>query len=228
MYRLLDCITQEHHYGLVAVAAFICVVGSALSVHMSTRLTEWTGKRRLVQLPLASLITGATIWSTHFIGMLAYEPSYDHGYEPVLTGVSLVVAVLGSLVANLGLAFARDNVAPVLAGAVFGMTVAAMHYTGMRAYLLPGEIEWSLGTVVSSVLLGTVLGAGSYALIVMRLGGLPGRVWPTLVMVCAICLMHFTGMSAIDIRLDSSFEVPPKTISDTAMALLIFAVTAVI
>ncbi|KUP91186.1 putative bifunctional diguanylate cyclase/phosphodiesterase [Tritonibacter horizontis] len=228
MYRLLDCITQEHHYGLVAVAAFICVVGSALSVHMSTRLTEWTGKRRLVQLPLASLITGATIWSTHFIGMLAYEPGYDHGYEPVLTGVSLVVAVLGSLVANLGLAFARDNVAPVLAGAVFGMTVAAMHYTGMRAYLLPGEIEWSLGTVVSSVLLGTVLGAGSYALIVMRLGGVPGRVWPTLVMVCAICLMHFTGMSAIDIRLDSSFEVPPKTISDTAMALLIFAVTAVI
>lgn len=131
MYRLLDCITQEHHFGLVAVAALICVIGSVISVHMSGRLTEWTGKRRLVQLPLAGLITGATIWSTHFIAMTAYEPGYEHGYEPILTGASLLVGVLGSFAANAGLAFARGAAAPVMAGAIFGMTVSAMHYTGM-------------------------------------------------------------------------------------------------
>lgn len=105
MYRLLDCITQEHHFGLVAVAALICVIGSVISVHMSGRLTEWTGKRRLVQLPLAGLITGATIWSTHFIAMTAYEPGYEHGYEPILTGASLLVGVLGSFAANAGACF---------------------------------------------------------------------------------------------------------------------------
>jgi len=228
MYRMLDCITQEHHYGLVAVAALICVIGSALSVHMTARLTEWTGKRRLVQLPLAGLISGATIWSTHFIAMLAYEPGYAHGYEPVLTGVSLLVGVLGAFAANAGLAFARDASAPIMAGAIFGMTVSAMHYTGMRAYLLPGAMSWHYGSVIASVLLGAGLGAACYGLISCRIGGIAGRAWPALVMVLAICLMHFTGMSAIEIRLDSSVEVPPKTISDTAMALLIFAVTAII
>ncbi len=228
MYRLLDCITQQHHYGLVAVAAFICVIGSVLSVHMSARLTEWTGKRRLVQLPLAGLITGATIWSTHFIAMLAYEPGYDHAYEPVLTGLSLLVGVLGALTANAGLAFARGPAAPLMAGAIFGMTVSAMHYTGMKAYLLPGTILWSGGTVIVSVIIGAGLGAASYGLITRRMGGIAGRAWPALVMVLAICLMHFTGMSAIDIWLDSSIVVPPKTISETAMALLIFGVTGII
>ena len=228
MYRLLDCITQEHHYGLVAVAALICIIGSALSAHMSTRLTQWSGNRRLLQLPLAGLITGATIWSTHFIAMLAYEPGYDHAYEPVLTGVSLLVGILGSLAANAGLAFARGAVAPYLAGAIFGLTVSAMHYVGMRAYQLPGTIEWRLEPVVASVLLGTGLGAVCYALIARQFGGLRGRIWPALVMFVAICLMHFTGMSAIEIRLNSSVEVPPKAMSETAMAILIFGVTGTI
>ncbi|MDE4098556.1 putative bifunctional diguanylate cyclase/phosphodiesterase [Phaeobacter gallaeciensis] len=228
MYRLLDCITQEHIYGLVAVAAFICVIGSVLSTHMSTRLTQWTGMRRLVQLPLAGLITGATIWSTHFIAMLSYDPGYAHGYEPVLTGVSLLVGVIGSLAANTGLAYARSRIAACAAGAVFGLTVTAMHYTGMNAYLLPGTIVWSLPHLVASVLLGAGFGALSYGLIVQRLGGVAGRLWPAAAMVLAICLMHFTGMSAIEIRLDSSIEVPTETISDTAMAMLIFGVTGII
>ncbi|WP_420005069.1 putative bifunctional diguanylate cyclase/phosphodiesterase [Arenibacterium sp. LLYu02] len=228
MYRLLDCLTQEHHYGLVAVAAFICVVGAVLSVHMTSRLRQWTGKRRLVQLPLASLITGATIWSTHFIAMLAYEPGYDHGYEPVLTGVSLLVGIGGAFAANAGFAFARGAMAPLLSGAIFGMTVAAMHYTGMRAYLLPGAIVWSYGTVAVSMLLGVGLGAVSYAMFARGLSGVRGQARASAVMVLAICLMHFTGMSAIEVRLDSSVMVPPQTISDTAMALLIFAVTAII
>ena len=228
MYRLLDCITQEHHYGLVAVAALICIVGSALSAHMSTRLTQWTGKRRLVQLPLAGLVTGATIWSTHFIAMLAYEPGYDHAYEPVLTGVSLLVGVLGSLAANAGLAFARGAVGPILAGAVFGLTVSAMHYVGMQAYQLPGTIDWRMGTVVVSVLLGIGFGAAAYWGIARQRSGLRGRILPALLMCVAICLMHFTGMSAIERRLDSAVEVPPKAMSEAAMAMLIFGVTGII
>lgn len=228
MYRLLDCITQDHIYGLVAVAALICVIGSVLSTHMSSRLTQWTGKRRLVQLPLVGLITGATIWSTHFIAMLSYNPGYAHGYEPVLTGVSLLLGVFGSLLANAVLAYGRSPYAVYVAGVIFGLGAAAMHYTGMSAYLLPGTIVWSLPHLVASVLLGASFGAVSYGLIAKLHHGMVGRIWPASAMVLAICLMHFTGMSAIEIRLDSSVTVPPMAISDTAMAILIFGVTGII
>ncbi|NIZ14155.1 bifunctional diguanylate cyclase/phosphodiesterase [Phaeobacter sp. HF9A] len=228
MYRLLDCITQEHIYWLLATAAVICVIGSTLSVHMSTRLTQWTGRRRMVQLPMAGLITGATIWSTHFIAMLAYDPGYAHGYEPVLTGVSLLVGVLGAFAANIGLAYAKGLAGVYLAGALFGLTVSAMHYVGMSAYLLPGVIHWALPRVVASTLLGVGFGVLSYGLIKQNIGGRAGLIWPALLMVLAICLMHFTGMSAIEIQLDSSLLVPPKTISDASMAVLIFGVTGLI
>ncbi|OIQ44235.1 MAG: bifunctional diguanylate cyclase/phosphodiesterase [Roseobacter sp. MedPE-SW] len=228
MYRLLDCITQDHIYGLVAVAAIICVIGSVLSTHMSSRLLQWTGKRRIVQLPLAGLITGATIWSTHFIAMLSYNPGYAHGYEPVMTGVSLLVGVLGSIVANAGLAYGKSRYGAYIAGAVFGLCVAAMHYTGMSAYLLPGTIVWSVPHLVASVLLGAGCGAVSYGLIAKNLDGLAGRIWPAVAMVIAICLMHFTGMSAVEIRLDSSIPEPTMAISETAMAMLIFGVTGII
>jgi diguanylate cyclase (GGDEF)-like protein len=228
MYRLLDCITQEHDYAFVAVAALICVIGSLLSVHMSGRLTEWTGKRKVVQLPLAGLVTGATIWSTHFIAMTAYDPGYEHGYEPVLTATSLLVGVIGSFAANASLAFVPGRGAPVLAGGLFGLTVSAMHYTGMQAYLVPGTLHWNSGAVAASVLLGVGLGALSYVLMARPMQGIMGRLGPALAMVLAICLMHFTGMSAIEVLFDVAVDVPPKTISDNAMALLVFAVTAII
>ncbi len=228
MYRVLDSIIQYHSHGLVAVAALICIVGSVLSTHMSKRLTQWTGTRRLVQLPLAGLITGATIWSTHFISMLSYNPGHAHGYEPVLTGLSLLVGILGAFAANAGLAYWRGRFVGPVSGAVFGMTVAAMHYTGMSAYLVPGSIDWSWPHLLASIVLGAGFGAVSYGLILKPIGGMAGRIWPAATMMMSICLVHFTGMSAIEVQLDSSIDVPTEVISDTAIAMLIFGVTGII
>lgn len=151
MYRILDCITVQHHSGLVAVAALVCIVGASLSVRLSSRLAGSNGRRRLVQLGLSSMIGGATIWSTHFIGMLAYDPGFENGYEPLVTGLSLLIGMLGVLAANTVLAFGKGKYQPLLAGGLFGLAVSAMHYTGMRAFLLPGTIEWLPGYLLASI-----------------------------------------------------------------------------
>ncbi|MFY0311575.1 putative bifunctional diguanylate cyclase/phosphodiesterase [Leisingera sp. D0M16] len=228
MYRILDCLTQQHHYGLVAVAAFVCVVGAGLSVRLTSRLADARGRRRLVQLGLSSMIAGATIWSTHFIAMLAYDPGFEHSYEPVVTGMSLLVAVFGVLIANTLLSFGRWRRKAPLAGGAFGLAISAMHYTGMQAYLLPGTIEWAPGYLAASVLAGTGLAAAAYTFITRS--GLGRRNWisATALLVAAICAMHFTGMSAIEARLSPLVEVPPQVISDTAMGMLVFGVMGLI
>ena len=104
MYRVIECLTHEHDHWLVVAAAFVCVIGSCLSVLISRRILGSTGRRKQVQLALGSLIAGATIWSTHFIAMLAYEPGFEHGYEPFLTALSLAVAVAGMMISNIPLA----------------------------------------------------------------------------------------------------------------------------
>ncbi|WP_323778030.1 putative bifunctional diguanylate cyclase/phosphodiesterase [Leisingera sp.] len=228
MYRILDCITLQHNYGLVAVAALVCVVGASLSVRLTSRLNGTSGRRRLVQLGLSSMIAGATIWSTHFIAMLAYEPGFETGYEPLVTGVSLLIAVLGVLIANSILAFGQRGYTASAAGAAFGLAVSAMHYTGMQAYLLPGAIEWAPEYLAASVLAGTGLAACGYRFIVRSNRNRRNWIIASALLVCAICAMHFTGMSAIEVRLSPLIQVPQKVISDTTMGMLIFGVMGLI
>ncbi|WP_138934931.1 putative bifunctional diguanylate cyclase/phosphodiesterase [Roseovarius arcticus] len=227
MYRVFECITQEHDYWLVAVAAFVCIAGSSLTVLTLRRLIAANGPRKKVQLGMSALITGATIWSTHFIAMLAYDPGVEHGYEPVFTGLSLGIAVAGALAANAFLAFGNGQSNYIFAGAGFGLTVSVMHYTGMSAYQLPGEVIWHLDTLVASVALGVGIGIGSYHRIMKpatRFCWLGGAA----LMVLAICTMHFTGMSAIEIRLNSTFAVPPQLLSDMVLGMLILSVVTLI
>ncbi|WP_300035324.1 EAL domain-containing protein [uncultured Roseobacter sp.] len=227
LYRIIECLTQEHDYFLVAAAALVCVVGSCLSVLIARRLIFATERRKYIQLGLGSLISGATIWSTHFIAMLAYEPGFEHGYEPVLTGVSLAVGVLGVLATNTFLAFGKHRWVFVIAGAGFGLTVSAMHYVGMAAFLLPGQINWNVTSVAASIILGTTLGAAAYHRIVYPvtrycwMGG-------AFLMVLAICSMHFTGMSAITLELSPFIIVPEQVLPDGLLGLLVSAVTVII
>ena len=227
MYRVFACLTQEHDYGLLLLAVIVCVVGSSLSVLLSRRMIRATGNRRLLQLTLTSIIGGATIWSTHFLAMLAYDPGFDHGYEPVFTGLSLGVAIVGLLLSNTILALNKNRSNELIGGVIFGFAVSAMHYLGMSAYLLPGEIIWEADRQLASVGLGAVLGAAAYHRIARpytRFCWLGGAI----LMVASICAMHFTGMTAFTIRLDSAYQVPPEVISDENLGMLVMAVASVI
>ncbi len=227
MNRILECLTQEHELWLLLVAALVCVTGSCLSVLVSRRLSVASSTRKQVQLPLSGLLAGATIWSTHFIAMLAYDPAVDHGYDPAWTGISLAIAVVGMFGANMIFSNGRSLARTLLAGATLGLTVSVMHYVGMKAYLIPGRINWDTGLLVTSVLFGIGFGAAAYHRIaypVTRYCWLGGAVLMTI----AICSMHFTGMSAIMIELSPLIIVPPQIIAEATLGMLIFSVTAVI
>ena len=227
MYRVIECLTQDHAYGLVALAAFVCVVGSCLSVLLNRRLIRTSGRRRRVQLLLAGIMGGTTIWSTHFIAMIAYDPGLEHAYEPDKTLLSLALAVLGVLISNLILAQRQWHNAFIVSGVIFGTTVSAMHFVGMTAYLLPGTLSWDPQLIAISVLLSVALGIAAHhrmAHPITRYCWLGG----TIFMVLAICVMHFTAMAAFEVLLDGTVRVPPQVISDATLATLIIAVASVI
>jgi NO-binding membrane sensor protein with MHYT domain len=148
---------------------------------------------------MSSLIAGATIWATHFIAMLAYDPGVEHGYEPVLTGVSHCIAVLGALGTNALFAYGPKRSAIVLVGVGFGISVSVMHYVEMVVYQLRDKIIWRPSALIASVLFGVALGIACYhrlAFPVTRYCWLGGAI----LMVFAICAMHFTAVSAFKIK----------------------------
>lgn len=80
---------------------------------------------------------GVGVGLMHYIGMAAMEMMADTHYDPMLFLLSVVVAVVVSLVAlKLSLQFRHQNankVLQILSAVVMGAGVVTLHYTGMAA-----------------------------------------------------------------------------------------------
>jgi len=195
--RIVDCLTNAHNLALVALAALVCVLGSWITISLLKRVRSTRAGARAAWVFLGAVAGGATVWCTHFVAMIAYEPGLQVAYEPGLTGLSLLVAILGSGTAQL-LAAQRFPGSGLVGGVLFGLSVAAMHFIGMAAFAVDAVIQWSVPYVVVAVI-GSVL----FAALAFK----ADKLWPTakglwlaiLFMVLGIVVLHFTAMSAMTI-----------------------------
>src|ERR1700675_2741299 len=109
MYRILTCLTVEHDWRLVVLAAGVCFLASGVAISLFHRAQVVTGRERLVWLSLDAAAAGFGIWATHFIAMLAYDPGIGASYNLGLTILSLVFA---ALITGAGLSVAVRDSAP--------------------------------------------------------------------------------------------------------------------
>jgi len=227
MMRVLSCIKDEHSLVLVLVAAAVCIGGSATITRLLTDASRTSGLQKMSWLFIAAVAAGASIWCTHFIAMLGYEPGTPVSFDPVMTIVSMLVAIIGSCL-GFAVALSRmSRVMPAIGGALVGLAIVAMHYTGMIAYRVQGVLTWDTDYLVASVVLSTVLSALSMHVFMQRQTN-EGRIAATAVLVIAIVSLHFTGMAAFHVEpmmIDGSYSDPSAL---QALALAIASVGIII
>ncbi|MCW3846312.1 EAL domain-containing protein [Sphingomonas sp. LB-2] len=213
------CIGREHDPWLVLLAVFVCCVGAFAVVQMLGLARETHGVQRLGWLFLTAVGAGATIWCTHFVAMLAYRAGVPVTLDPVLTIVSLIVAVVGTG-AGFWIAVWRPGMLwSLLGGAIVGVAISTMHFTGMAAYRIDGLVEWRAGYVAVSELAASFFAA-------LALGALQ---WPRLarhrmaaatgLLVVAIAALHFVAMTALKITPLTLSEAPLDTRQMQALGL---------
>jgi diguanylate cyclase (GGDEF)-like protein len=197
MQTVLHSILATHDLRLVLLAALVCTLSAFSGIGLLARARSTQGRPRLIWLSVAAIAVGFGIWSTHFIGMLALDAGFQLGYDPLITAVSLAIAIIGC---GLGFFMATNGNGRsdhLLAGAIVGLGITGMHYTGMAALVMGGEILWDNGLVVASVLLGATLGA-----LALMFGATSSnkkhKVAAVVLLTLAICSMHFTAMGAAD------------------------------
>src|SRR5690606_34328082 len=139
----------------------ICLVGSWVTCGLLRRVREERGVSLASWVFLGALAGGATIWCTHFVAMIAYRPGVDIAYEPLLTGVSLAIAIVRVGLA-LGGATVRGGLMPGAGGAVFGLAVAAMHFVGMGAMAVDAVVHWSYAYVAVALIGAVAFGAAAF------------------------------------------------------------------
>jgi len=196
--RVLSCIAIDHDLKLVLLAALVCVIGCLVTVRLLERARRAEGIQRLGWVLQTALVAGSSVWCTHFVAILAYDPDTPVSFDPLLTIGSLTIAILGFAV-GFGLAAAKpDRDMTTLAGTIVGTSISAMHYVGMAAYHISGVVTWNAGYVGASVICSATLAI--IALHVSRRIDRPGFQYATIAFfTLAIISLHFTGMAAVSV-----------------------------
>jgi NO-binding membrane sensor protein with MHYT domain len=174
-------------------------LGAFLGLRCTTRARAYQGTARLRWLLLAGVSIGTTgIWVMHFIAMLGFTiPGETIRYNVPITILSMLIAVAIVCVGLLIVGFGGEGYRPLLlAGVITGLGVASMHYTGMAAMRMDGDISYNPFLVVLSVIIAIV--AATAALWSgLRLRGIPSTLGASLIMGVAVSGMHYTGMAAM-------------------------------
>ncbi len=219
MHQLYLCVTQQHDLRFVLIASVICALGSYSTFAMGEQVfRSKTIKDKLAWGAAGVVSTSTAIWATHFIAMLAYEPNMASGFSVGLTGASLVVAF-----ALVGLGAGLVVIMPGLSGrlvggAIVGLAISAMHYTGMRAYHVQGVMDWDQVVVGQSIVVGAVLGSLSMIAAFQRRRS--ARRLAPLLLLLAVCGTHFLGMDAVTISYDPTIAIPGGSMNATVLSIL--------
>jgi diguanylate cyclase (GGDEF)-like protein len=226
LYRVLSCLTAQHDYRLVMLAAFICAAAALASFKIYSHVAESHGLRRSCLLLLTGVCSASGIWATHFIAMLAYDGGFPIGYEPVTTAGSLLIAMAATTLGFVVAAGARRWQAAI-GGTIIGAGIGMMHYVGMWALIVPGSLQWDRALVAVSLTTGAAL--ASIAMVGFH--ALSGRRAPWIaagLFALAICGLHFTGMGAVTIVPDPAALIVPSPIHGSLMVVAVSAATLAI
>lgn len=196
VFAVLDFFFRGHDLGFVALAALVCLLSAYACVSLLRHAIRMEKRARLIWTTVSALSVGLGIWSTHFVAMLAFRPGFALQYDILLTGISLFLAI-GICGAGLAMAIRATGKADrFLGGAVIGVGISSMHYVGIAALLLDGQLLWDGGLVGLSILAGIVL---SGLAVVAAMGKGRARLFSGAgLLTLAICAMHFTAMGAAD------------------------------
>jgi diguanylate cyclase (GGDEF)-like protein len=204
MLTVLSCIAFEHNPLFVALAVVILTVGALLTMRLYARVRRTQGDLKYMWLLLSGLIAGGTIWSTHFVSMIAYESPFILGYDLGLTAFSLLVAIAGTTAGFLISSMTQRSVMIEVGGLVFGASVAAMHFMGIEAMQVSGIMELSEPYVIVSILLSCAFGAVATSRVARPVTRYC-KYGAALSFVLAVASLHFVAMAGVDIlplRLD--------------------------
>ncbi|WP_371053429.1 MHYT domain-containing protein [Rhodococcus gordoniae] len=212
---------EVHHFSMgvwvFALAYITSAVGCYAGLSCARKAANaWTSVARTRWTLMAALsIGGVGIWLMHFIGMMGFNvPGSTIRYDLGLTLLSVALAVAATLfglrIVDTDVQWLRampSDVRILIGGVIMGFAVAGMHYSGMAAVRVQGELEQGRLYIAASVAIGVV--ASVVALWLSRVAERPAvRVPAAAVMGCAVVALHYTGMAGIAVTVDPSAPNP--------------------
>jgi diguanylate cyclase len=216
---------------LVLLSIVVAIVGSLTSLAVTSG-THDTGEgeswEQAFSLANGGVIMGTTIWSMHFIAMMAVQVPVLINYNILETVLSIGIAI-GVTTAGLFVVsnhrFGSFSIPG--AGLLMGLGIGSMHYLGMSAIRGCG-LSYDLLLVAASV--GIALTASMAALwFAFYKRSIAATLAGGVVQGLAIASMHYTAMAATGyVPLDAPVSLTTPLFSQNLMAVMIAGAMVVV
>jgi len=222
---------------LVLLSIIVAAAASYAALDLARRVTASEGWRARAWLIGGAFAMGAGIWSMHFIGMLAFKLPIRMAYDPFVTLLSMVIAIVTSgfalaIVSRLAIISRTEIDLPVLiaGGVIMGAGICGMHYTGMAAMRMEPPIEYSPGLFIASMVIAVTASVVAVWLAFTFHSDRDGprllqRIAGAVVMGLAISGMHYTAMAAANFEAGAVCAVPRAYDVDNVLLAYGIAVT---
>ena len=214
---------------LVIFSVIVAIVGAYTCFDLVIKIRsshQAINKKLLIG---AAFAIGGSIWSMHFVAMLAVNLPIEIRYDVLMTLISGLVSVLMTAVALLIVSTGDYGLKRIIvAGIVMGLGISTMHYVGMAAIRGNCNLEFSNTWVIISIVIGMAASTASLWS-AMRLHGIWRRIVAALVMGISISGVHYTGMAGTSfIALDNALEFSQPILSPFSLGLLTAITTFII
>lgn len=200
-----DLPTLDYAYSgwLVALSFLVATFGSALALYIASSVGKAESKRtQRLLMAIGSVAFGASVWSMHFIGMLAFSLCAVVTYNMTITLLSVLPAIAAAwVVLHWVSKFDRSPSYFLLGGLLTGAGIGLMHYSGMYAMQMNALLRFehkAFGfSIIAAVTLATLsLWSRSYLLAAKSITNRYANTLSAIIMGMAITMMHYLGMAA--------------------------------
>jgi len=190
-----DVMTINYDPTLVVISVLIAIAGTLTGLAVITGYDQSGRRNYASSLIRAAIVIGGSIWSMHFVAMLAVRVPVFISYNFIETIFSLYIAITGTLFGLFVVSRRRLGALSIPVGSIcMGAAIGGMHYLGMDA--IRGCI---VSYVPSGVLaaIGIAIVASALALwFTFRKRGVAETLLGGFFLGAAIPSMHYTAMYA--------------------------------
>ena len=218
------CIIAHFELRLIARAAVLALITSWTAFGLFERAALGT-RRSGLWLLAAGATLAVGMWPLHFMSALAFRVDFPLGAALAPTLASLVLGIAGSLA---GFAIASTGRSgrgrAALGGAVIGLSIAAMHLSGLGGLRFAGVLRWDPRFAAASAMVAA--GAAAPGAVLGR-GGPSAwrRLTAALVLAGAVTAMFITALPAVAL-VPMAGPVPAGVIGETPLTYVALAAVA--
>ncbi len=204
---------------LVALSVAVATFASYTALDLAGRFRAQAGKAGAPWLVGAACAMGGGIWSMHFIGMLALSMPVTVRYDVGLTLLSLATPIVMTGFGFFLVARHPKGLANLLAaGLITGFSISSMHYVGMAAMRMDGELHHEPLFVLASIMIAVGAATAALWLSIVRIGRWR-RMAAAPIMGLAVSGMHYVAMAGAHVvPIDSPSDMDGILLDPAVMA----------